>query len=47
MFTAYYFLRDIHEGHLSIEKADNKKSNFINELKKFDKGIKTLKKSIF
>ena len=47
MFTAYCFLRDIHEGHLSIEKADDKKSNFINELKKFDKAIKTLKKSIF
>ena len=26
------FLRDIHEGHLSIEKAHNKQSNFTNEL---------------
>ena len=25
------FLRDIHEGHLSIEKADNKQSNFAND----------------
>ena len=41
------FLRDIHEGHLSIEKADNKQSNFANELRNFDKGIKTLEKSLF
>ena len=27
------FLRDIHEGHLSIEGDDNKQSNFANELK--------------
>ena len=42
------FLRDIYESHLSIEKADNMHSNFTNEIKNFDKGIKTLeKKSIF
>ena len=41
------FLRDIQEGHLSIEKADNKQSNFANILKNFDKGIKHLKKSLF
>ena len=41
------FLRDIHEEHLSIEKADNKQSNFDNELKNFDKGIKYLKKVFF
>ena len=28
-------------------QADNKYSNFTNELKKFDKGIKTLEKSLF
>ena len=31
------FLRDICEGHLSIERRDNKQSNFANELKDFDK----------
>ena len=41
------FLRDIHEGHLSIEKADNKQSNFANELKNFDKGMKTLEEKSF
>ena len=35
-------LRDIHEGHFSIEKANNKQSNFANELKYFLKGIKIL-----
>ena len=45
----YYrlFLRDIHEEHLSIEKADNKQNNFANEINSFDKGIKTLGKSLF
>ena len=41
------FLRDIHEGHLLIEKADNKHSTFAIELKNFDKGIKNLEKSFF
>ena len=42
------FLRDRHKGHLSIEKTDNKKSNFANELKHFPKGTKIIeKKSIF
>ena len=40
------FLRDIHEGHLSIEKADKTQSNFANELKNFDKGINTLGKKV-
>ena len=36
------------KGHLSVEKADNKQSNFANELKNFDEGIKKLKeKSCF
>ena len=34
------FLRDIHEGYLSLEDADNKQSKFATELKNFDKGIK-------
>ena len=41
------FLRDIYEGHLSIEKADGKQSNFGNKLKNFVKGIKTLEKRLF
>ena len=41
------FLRGIHEGHLSIEGADNKQSNFANELENFDKGTKTLDKNSF
>ena len=36
------FLRNIHERHLSIEKADDKQSNFTNELKNFDIGMKAL-----
>ena len=45
----YYklFLRDMHEEHLSIEKADNKQVNFANEINNFGKGIKTLGKSLF
>ena len=35
------FLRDVHEGHLSVEKADNKQS------KNFGKGMKTLEKCLF
>ena len=41
------FLRDIYEGHLSIEKAGNNQSNFANELRNFDKGIKTLENKSF
>ena len=37
----------IYEGHVSIEIADNKQSNFANELSNFDKGIKSLEKKFF
>ena len=47
MFITYWFLRDISEGFLSLEDADNKQNKFPTELKNFDKGIKNLKKSIF
>ena len=40
----YCFLRDIHDGYLLLEEADNKQSNFANELKNFKKGTKTLEK---
>ena len=42
-----FFLRDIHNGYLSLEKTDNKQSNFVNELKNFEKGTKTLEKRSF
>ena len=38
------FLRDIHERDLSIEKADNKQSNFANESNNFGRGIKAFEK---
>ena len=41
------FLRHLHGGHLSIEKTDNKQINFVNALKNFDKGVKTLEKKSF
>ena len=41
------FLMDIHEGHLPLENADLKQSNFVNELKNFEKGTKTLEKETF
>ena len=36
----YCFLRDIHEGYLSLENADHKQSNFAIELKEFLKRYK-------
>ena len=42
-----FFLRDIHNGYLSLEKTDNKQSNFVNELKNFERGTKTLEKRSF
>ena len=47
-FTTNCFLRDIHEEHLSREKADDQQSNFTNELQNFEKGTKALvKKRLF
>ena len=46
-FIAYCFLRDKHEGHISLEDAHDKQSNFDANLKKLDKGKKQLKKSFF
>ena len=37
------FLRDLPEGHLSIEKADNYQNNILNELK----GTKSFEKKFF
>ena len=44
------FLRNIHNGYLSIRKGDNNQSNFNDELENFEKGTKAkkaLEKSFF
>ena len=41
------FLRDIHEGYVSLENADFQQSNFALELKQFEKFKKTLEKKSF
>ena len=43
----FVFLRDIHEGYLSLEDPDNKQSNFATKIKNLDKGIKKFEKSFF
>ena len=40
MFFTYCFLRDVHEGYLSLEEADDEQSNFAAKLKNLDKGKK-------
>ena len=42
-----FFLRDIHEGHLSLEDADDKQSNFAAKLKNLYKVIKTIQREVF
>ena len=42
-----FFLRDIHEGYLSLENAYLKQSNFAIELKNFGNSRKTLEKKTF
>ena len=46
-YSLLIFLRDIHQGYLSLEDADNEQSIFASELKNFDKGIKAVAKSFF
>ena len=46
-FTIKCVLRDIHEEHLSLEKADNQQSNFTYELQNFEKGTKAFVKKDF
>ena len=41
------FLRNIHEGHLSLNDADDEQSNFAAKLNNLDKGKKTIKKGFF
>ena len=40
---AYCFLRDIHEGHLSLKDADDEQSNFAAQIKNLGKGKKKKK----
>ena len=42
-----FFLRDIHEGHLSLEDADDEQSNFAAKLKNLYKVIKTIQREVF
>ena len=37
----------MHEGYLSLEDTDNKKTKFVFELNNFEKGTKTLEKKSF
>ena len=41
------FLRDIHEGHLSLENVDDDQSNFAAKLKSLDEGKNTIEKGGF
>ena len=42
------FLRDIHQGYLSLKDADDdEQSKFTNRLKNIDKGIKSVEKKLF
>ena len=41
------FFKYIHEGYLSLENTDLKQSNFTIKLNNFEKGSKTLEKSLF
>ena len=43
MFITYCYWV-IHNGYLSLKEADNKQSNFANELNNFEKGKKHWKK---
>ena len=47
MFFTYCFLRDVHEGYLSLEEADDEQSNFAAKLKNLDKGKKYIEKEFF
>ena len=38
------FLRDIHEGYLSLEDADDEQCNLVAKLNNLDKGTRELKK---
>ena len=49
-FTEYslpIFLRDMHEGYLSLKDADDVQSKFANKLKSIGKGIKSIEKKSY
>ena len=41
------FLKDVHEGHLSLENADDVLSNLAAKFKNLDKSKKTIEKELF
>ena len=41
------FVRDINEGHLSLENSDDDQSNFAAKLKSLDEGKNTIEKWFF
>ena len=41
------FLRNIHEGYLSLKEADDEQNNFAAKLKNLGKGEKSTEKSFF
>ena len=41
------FLRNVHEGHLSLEDTDDEQINFAAKLKNLDKGKKPIGKEFF
>ena len=43
----FFFLRDMHEGFLSLKDTDNEQNKFANKLKSIDKGIKSIEKNLF
>ena len=47
MFFTYCFLRDIHEGYLSLKDADYAQNNLAVELKNLVNGKKAFEKELF
>ena len=47
IFYACCFLRDIHDGHLTLKHSVDEKSNFTAKIKNLDKGKKTVEKGFF
>ena len=44
IFCLLFFLRDIHEGQLSLEDTDEKQSNFASKLQNLSKSKKAIEK---
>ena len=45
-YSLSIFLRDIHEGYLSLKHPDNSQRNFVAKIRSLDKGSKQLKNSL-